>query len=438
MLIKIFKNVGKGSSRGPISYLLGKDKDGKVREPAPVELNKLISSEGSKDAVAFLIDNNLRQNKYTSGVIAFRDDEKPTAKQIQQLIKDFRKTFMPGLDENKVPILWVMHKEKGNVELHFLVPKMEASTGKAYNIAPPGIANQKIFDDFQKIQNDKLGFKQVVPNLLRTQFDTFEKKGIKGKFSSYLIKKVKANQIHNRADLLRHLQHDLKWKVTRIGEGYITVIPPDSKDKNDNPKPIRLKGPAFTAKVDYRDMLKQSSNQPTKLNPDEVLKVMESMNKGTQARTKYNHNTFLKPISYKNRSNNLKNSLTKTAKTSIKDMPKVAASNSIKDSLKSDVPVSQPLKATFNEPTGSTHTNPSTTSNKASQGRSGGSASASGGGGSSIDMQIASLKAKMNSEKDPIKRAVLHSQLLALQAKKEEQARQQHNDNIKRLNKIKP
>jgi hypothetical protein len=31
MIIKVFKNVGKGSSRGPINYLLGKDKDGKER-----------------------------------------------------------------------------------------------------------------------------------------------------------------------------------------------------------------------------------------------------------------------------------------------------------------------------------------------------------------------------------------------------------------------
>lgn len=432
MIIKIFKNVGKGSSRGPISYLLGKDKDGNIRDPLPVELNKFMSSEGSKDAVAFLIDSNHRANKYTSGVIAFRSDEKPTAKQIQEIIKDFRKIFMPGLDEDKVPVLWVMHrdKEKGNVELHFLVPKMEATTGKAYNIAPPGPASIKLFEDFQKIQNDKLGYKQVIPSLLKAQFDTFENKTRKAKIGSYLVEKVKANQIHNRADLLRHLQQDLKWKVTRIGEDYISVIP-TGKDK-----PIRLKGPAFTSKADYRDMLKQSSEQPTKLNPDQLLKVVESMNKGMKARTKYNHNTFLKPISYKNRSNNLKASLTKTPKNIKIDVPKVAASNSIKDSLKSDVPVSKPLLTGFESLRGSTHTNPSTTSNKAATARSGGYGS--GGGGSSIDIQIASLRAKMNSEKDPIKRAVLHSQLLALQAKKEEQARQQHNEQLKRLNKIKP
>ena len=114
MIIKVFNNVGKGPSRGPINYLLGKDNDGKEREPRPAIL------AGSKEAVAFLIDNNHRQQKYTSGVMAFRDNERPTAKQICELYKDFRNTFLPGLSEDKAPLLMVRHLEKGNLEIHFL------------------------------------------------------------------------------------------------------------------------------------------------------------------------------------------------------------------------------------------------------------------------------------------------------------------------------
>jgi uncharacterized membrane protein YgcG len=432
MLVKIFKNVGKGSSRGPISYLLGKDKDGKPREPAPVELNQLLTSEGSKDAVAFLIDSNKRANKYTSGVIAFRDDEKLRPVQIQEIIKDFRKTFLPGLDENSIPVLWVMHREKGNTELHFLVPKMEATTGKAFNIAPPGPASQKLFEDFQKLQNDKLGFKQVVPSLLKAQFDVFEKGTRKEKISSYLVEKVKANEIHNRADLLRHLQHNLKWKVSRIGEDYISVIP-TGKDK-----PIRLKGPAFTAKADYRDMLKQASNQPTKLNPDELLKIDKSLQNGIKARASYNLKNYINPPSYKSRALNFQG---KTLSIEKNLMPKVANSHSIKP-LGEQVSDPQPSKTSSVEFSSSTLPNPSTQEKKTNIGRSGGSPSGSGGGSSggtsSIDSQIASVKAKMNNEKNPARRAQLHTQLLALQVKKEQMLLQQHNDRLKQLNKIKP
>lgn len=433
MLIKIFKNVGKGSSRGPISYLLGKDKDGKPREPAPVELNQLLTSEGSKDAVAFLIDSNHRANKYTSGAIAFRDDEKLRPMQIQEIIKDFRKTFLPGLDENNIPVLWVMHREKGNTELHFLVPKMEATTGKAFNIAPPGRQSQQLFEDFQKLQNDKLGFKQVVPSLLKAQFDTFEKRTRKEKISSYLVEKIKANEIHNRADLLRHLQHNLKWKVSRIGEDFISVIP------TGKTKPIRLKGPAFTAKADYRDMLKQASNQPTKLNPDEILKISTSLNNGVKARTNYNLKNYINPPSYKSRALNFKG---KTQRNDIKNlMPKVPMAQH-KVPFGEQVSDPQPSKTSSVEFSSSTHGNPSTKQEKTNLGRSGGSPSGSGGGSSggtsSIDSQIASVKAQMNNEKNPARRAQLHTQLLALQVKKEQMLLQQHNDRLKQLNKIKP
>lgn len=435
MLVKIFKNVGKGSSRGPISYLLGKDKDGKPREPAPVELNQLLTSEGSKDAVAFLIDSNHRVNKYTSGVIAFRDDEKLRPTQIQEVIKDFRKTFLPRLDENNIPVLWVMHREKGNTELHFLVPKMEATTGKAFNIAPPGRQSQQLFEDFQKLQNDKLGFKQVVPSLLKAQFDTFEKGTRKEKISSYLVEKVKANEIHNRTDLLRHLQHNLKWKVSRIGEDFISVIP------TGKTKPIRLKGPAFTAKADYRDMLKQSSNQPTKLNPDELLKIDKSLQNGIKARTSYNFKNYINPPSYKNRALNFKG---KTPAIKQNIVPKVPMAQH-KAPLGEQVSDPQPSKTSSDGFSSSTHSNPSTTSKTANTGRfsgvlqgSAGMAVSSAGGSCSLDAQIASVRAKMNSEKNPAKRAQLHTQLLALQVKKEQMLLQQHNDRLKQLNNIKP
>lgn len=430
MIIKIFKNVGKGPSRGAINYLLGKDAEGKVRDPAPVLLNELTTSEGSKDAVAFLIDSNKRQNKYTSGVISFRDNEKPTAIQIQEIIKDFRKIFLPGLDENRAPVLWVLHRDKGNVELHWLTAKQDAKTQKSLNIAPPGKASQKLFEDFQKIQNDKLGFKQVVPSLLKAQFDTFEKGTRKEKISAYLVSKVKNNEIQNRSDLLRHLQHDLKWKVSRIGDDYISVIP-TGKDK-----PVRLKGPAFTSKADYRELLKQSSNQPTKLNPDQLLKVQTSLNNGIKFRANYNEKTFNKAPNFKNRSLNLKSSIKNKP---VIDVPKVAASNSTSSPLGTQVPASKPLKSLTEKLQTFAATQTSTTSKKqpmTSSGPSGGGSSGSSGSGS-LSAKMLSLAALMNAEKDPVKKYALLAQLIAVTAQRNLALSREKEAEKKRLSKIK-
>lgn len=430
MIIKVFKNVGKGPSRGAIGYLLGKDKDGKIRDPAPIVLNELTTSEGSKDAVAFLIDSNKRQNKYTSGVISFRDNEKPTARQIQEVMKDFRKTFLPGLDENRAPVLWVLHRDKGNVELHYLTAKQDAKTGKALNIAPPGKASQRLFEDFEKIQNDKLGFKQVVPSLLKAQFDTFEKGTRKEKISAYLVSKVKNNEIQNRSDLLRHLQHDLKWKVSRIGEDYISVIP------NGKDKPIRLKGPAFTSKADYRELLKQSSNQPTKLNPDQLLKVQTSLNNGIKFRAEYNEKTFNKVPNFKNRSLNLKGSIKNKA---LVDVPKVGKLPTAQVPIGEQVPASQPSKTLLDKLQTFTATQATATQKKALTGSSGpsGGGSASSSGSGSLSAKMLSLAALMNAEKDPVKKYALLAQLIAVTAQRNLALSREKEAEKKRLSKIK-
>ena len=84
MIISTFK-TGKGKSRGPLNYLLGNDKENKPRNPAPVIL------KGDRKLTEVLIDSNHRQYKYTSGAIAFRDNEKPTEEQLNKIINAFEK-----------------------------------------------------------------------------------------------------------------------------------------------------------------------------------------------------------------------------------------------------------------------------------------------------------------------------------------------------------
>lgn len=431
MIIKVFKNVGKGSSRGPINYLLGKDKDGKERNPPPIVLNDLRTTEGSKDAVAFLIDSNHRANKYTSGVISFRDNEIPTPKQIQEIMSDFRKTFLPGLDKDRAPVLWVMHKEKGNVELHWLTAKQDAKTGKALNIAPPGPASKRLFEDFQKIQNDKLGFKQVVPNMLSAQFDVFEKRTRKAKIGEYLTNKVKNNELSTYSDLLRHLEHDLNIKVTRRGKDFISVKMPGKE------KPVRLKGPAFTPGADLKELLKQSSNQPTKLNPDQILKIQESLNKGIKYRAEYNEKTFNKVPNFKSKSLNLKGSINKIKDIKI-DVPKVVGQTTALNKLEELFPVSNGIKNVVDSVSASTHSNPSNQAKKqptaSSAGSGGGSGTSSSG---SLSAKMLSLTALMNNEKDPKKKYQLLAQLIEVTSQRNLALSREKEAEQKRLSKIK-
>lgn len=428
MIIKVFKNVGKGASRGAINYLLGKDNNGKIRDPAPVVLNDLRTTEGSKEAVAFLIDNNHRQQKYTSGVISFRDDERPTPKQIQEIMRDFRKTFLPGLDEERAPVLWVLHRDKGNVELHYLTAKQDAKTGKALNIAPPGPASQRLFEDFQKFQNEKLGFKQVTPSLLKAQFDVFEKRTGKAKIGEYLTNKVKNNELSTYSDLLRHLEQDLKIKITRRGKDFISVKILGKE------KPVRLKGPAFTPGADLRELLKKSSNQPTKLNSVQLLKLKKSLENGIKKRAEYNEKTFNKVPNFKKRSLNLKGSIKN--KTFV-DVPKVVGQTTAQRTFEERFPVFNGIFTVVDELSTPKATQvsiqaekPSTASSSPSAG--GGSSSTSG----SLSAKMLSLTALMNAEKDPVKRYALLAQLIAIRIQRDLALFKEDEGKKKRLNKI--
>ena len=83
---------GKNNAQKAANYLLSKkDHSGKTRSVEPEVL------DGDPHMVAEIANNTTRQKKYVSGTLAFRDTEKPTLKQQQEIIRDFEQTFMPGL-----------------------------------------------------------------------------------------------------------------------------------------------------------------------------------------------------------------------------------------------------------------------------------------------------------------------------------------------------
>ncbi len=262
MIITTF-NTGRGKSKGPLNYLLGNDKDNKPRNPVPVIV------KGDRKLTEVLIDSNHRQYKYTSGAISFRDNEKPTEEQIQKIIAAFEITFTPGLQE-RVPILWVKHEDKGNTELHFVVPMQDAKTGKQFNICPPGDKFQQMFKDFQALANDKYGWDQVRPSLFKAEMSKVEalaedNKNIKKIFSKELEKKIKTGELNHRNDLMNYFKN-IGFEITRAGKDYISLKYKKAK------KATRFKGPVFSFGANYQDLLKQFS-QPPKLTDTERTEI---------------------------------------------------------------------------------------------------------------------------------------------------------------------
>ena len=119
MIVKILGNKGGGSAGAVIDYMLGKDKD---RDGA-------ILLSGDPDLTARLADNLDFQNRYTVGVLSF---EEPNLRDHikQEIMQDFEKTLLAGLERDQYDITWIEHTDKGRLELNFIIPNVELSTGK--------------------------------------------------------------------------------------------------------------------------------------------------------------------------------------------------------------------------------------------------------------------------------------------------------------------
>lgn len=293
MNVTIFP-TGKGGSESAVRYLLSDtDHEGKKRSVMPEILF------GDPDTFTTIANATKRQHKYTSGVIAFRDHETITPDQVTTLIETFRATFLPSLkvDENFADF-WVMHRDKGNVELHFLVANTELVSTQQLNIHPPGEKNIQFFNAFSAVMNDTLGFAQVVPDPLKIALKPFEAKSPNGKkdkkakddFAKVLHTEIVGGFIKDRNQLIGYLKHH-GVEVPTIGTDFITVRLPGAK------KNTRLKGPLFTKGSDYAALVAEhhQSKIPKHLTPAEAQDQKDKLVAGIEARAAFNQRRYLTP-----------------------------------------------------------------------------------------------------------------------------------------------
>ncbi|WII95207.1 relaxase/mobilization nuclease domain-containing protein [Moraxella haemolytica] len=118
MIVKFFSR-GRGNCSATMNYLLGKDKD---REHAKV-------LQGNPELTERLADNLEFKNRYTVGVLSFQEsDLDDNAK--REIMASFEKSLLAGLDQDQYDITWIEHKDKDRLELNFVIPNVELTTGK--------------------------------------------------------------------------------------------------------------------------------------------------------------------------------------------------------------------------------------------------------------------------------------------------------------------
>jgi hypothetical protein len=249
MLIKPFPH-GKGGGKEPINYLVRQDYHGRKECPPTV-------LRGDPDMARALIDSIDRDWKFTAGVCSWGPEDKVTPEEEIQVMNSFETVAFAGLEPDRYNILWVRHSHAGHHELHFVIPRMELSTGKAFNAFPPGWEND--FGPLRDLENLRHGWtrpddperaRMFAPSgadIIEARLTRWgknptkqEKEQARDAINAYIKAKVECGAVRDRAEVVTALQ-EAGLNINREGKDYVTVVDPASGEK------LRLKGGVYGA-----------------------------------------------------------------------------------------------------------------------------------------------------------------------------------------------
>ena len=230
MLVKFFENE-KGGGVGSVYYLL----NDRVQEGTA----KLL--RGDKEITLSLINAIEFKHKVTFGSLNFTEKNLPD-KIKTEIMDRFEKMLLAGLERDKnYNILWVEHTDKENLELNFVIPRIELQSLKA--LTPYyHKADLSRVDTFKEIIN--LEYDLSDPNDPARESTVLGSRKKKGLFQdvqeleNIVKEQVLSRYLNSRDEIIAYLREN-GVEVPKISKEYISVKLPEAK------KPTRLKGAIF-------------------------------------------------------------------------------------------------------------------------------------------------------------------------------------------------
>ncbi|EGQ9418601.1 TPA: relaxase/mobilization nuclease domain-containing protein, partial [Vibrio cholerae] len=221
MIVK-FAQRGKGGGSGPVDYLLGKNRD---REGATLD-------RGNPEQVKDLIDSSPYAKKYTTGYLSFAEPDLPREVK-DRLMSEFQEALLPGLDADQYSVLWIEHRDKGRLELNFVVPNVELQTGK--RLQPYfHAADKPRIDAWRTMKNIELNLKDPDDPanrqpLVHSSNVPPDIKDVGTFITDGLLKLAKSGEIKNRDDVIATLEGK-GFEISRVTAKSISIKNPESAD----------------------------------------------------------------------------------------------------------------------------------------------------------------------------------------------------------------
>ena len=239
MYFKFLEN-GVGDPARAASYLID-DKDYLNRPRAGVQVLR-----GDPSTFTALAQSSPHKYKYTSVVIAWAEEDKLSDQDISEVLDAFEQHAFVGLEPHQYHMTAVMHVEdSGAKHVHILVPRIELTSGKSLNIAPPG--HRYYFDPLRDYFNYRNSWARPddparsrdskLPNHIYFENAAAMRAGLKGEtqkhriqlIDQFILHRILSGVVTNRESIIQSLKEI--GTITRVGEDYITLKTDDVKQR---------------------------------------------------------------------------------------------------------------------------------------------------------------------------------------------------------------
>lgn len=240
MIVKFFKKHGKGnasSCKACVDYLLNK----------PDDTAQILQGDPRlSQAIADSLDYN---NTYTAGCLSFEEPDLPEQSK-REIMARFEKAMFAGLEPEQYNISWVQHTDKGRLELNFVIPNVELTTGK--RLQPYyDKADRPLAENFKQVINHEYNLSD--PNdpkkqqilIAREDLPSDKKQALQA-ITDGLTALANAGQINDRQDVINALE--------RAGFEIARITPKNLSIKTDGQN-LRLKGAFYEQDFRFGDHL---------------------------------------------------------------------------------------------------------------------------------------------------------------------------------------
>ncbi len=183
------------------------------------------------------------------------------------------------------------HTHQGNIENHFLIPRIHLATGLSFNPAPPGHEQDfNLLRDYLNLKHDLVSPLDSLHKRLTQDGNSFDKRHkLKKAINVWIKDMITSNRVNSRADIIQALSSD-KFKekvgVTHVSESS-NFVRLHFKDK----KNVRLYGFVFTEQFHSRDSLTQSS-EPLQNKQSRLEELKDQLDKAIIKRASYNNRRY--------------------------------------------------------------------------------------------------------------------------------------------------